>query len=655
VTPPTDPSNANDPLRITIDYGLDALFGASHGIIDLTFHEPAGGPPGGTDNFGLRLPYVFEFRNSLGVPVDGFVLFNADETAVGTPDLGPGGHPQNYAHFHGVTETTFPGLSTTVRLQDNSTPADFGGPSSTLKAPGQIQAAGTIEDGGSVTGNPIVLHQWDQAGIVDTFHVALFPLLNSGQIMVTAAATEVSQNEGSGTDTTYTYTITRLGDGGAIDTTSTTVQYDVVGLGEHATDGADFVGGSPPQGIVTFAPDENTKTISFTVAGDSAVEEDETFRIELSNPSDGAVIVSHGDATGTVVNDDEVIPPVIKELTAGNDFWPGPGFPAETNGGNEIINGLAGDDTITGGPGDDTINGGLGFDAATWTSYRLENGISIHPETDPTVSGPEGNDTIRNVERYVYADGEFITSTSHEAAQVYRLYGAALDREPDQNGLKAWTSALISDTATLTQVARGFTESPEFSTKYGSLDDVGYITLLYQNVLDRNPDPGGLAAWQGGLRGGLSRADVLVGFSESPENIEKTRDAIDHGLWLRDDPAAIIARLYDTVLDRLPDGPGLSAWKGGLQSGMTLQQVADGFTNSPEFQTQYGSLDDTEFISQLYRNVLDREGEPDGILAWKGGLDGGMSRSEVVLGFSESPEHQAKQAEFIDDGIWLIT
>jgi Domain of unknown function (DUF4214) len=207
----------------------------------------------------------------------------------------------------------------------------------------------------------------------------------------------------------------------------------------------------------------------------------------------------------------------------------------------------------------------------------------------------------------------------------------------------------------LFQVAEGFTQSPEFQSKYGgNLTDGQYITLLYQNVLDREPDAAGLAAWEGALKSGLSRAEALVGFSDSPENLQKTSAAIGAGLWLRDDQTASIARLYDSVLDRLPDAAGLSAWKAGLQGGMTLQQAADGFTNSPEFTSKYGNLDNMEFVEQLYLNVLDREGEESGVKVWTDGLNAGLSRAEVVLGFSEAEEHQIKLASQIDDGVWLL-
>jgi hypothetical protein len=48
-------------------------------------------------------------------------------------------------------------------------------------------------------------------------------------------------------------------------------------------------------------------------------------------------------------------------------------------------------------------------------------------------------------------------------------------------------------------------------------------------------------------------------------------------------------------------------------------------------------------VQLLYRNVLDREGEPGGIDFWTNSLDSGLAtRTDVVIAFSESLEHQAK-------------
>jgi hypothetical protein len=170
-------------------------------------------------------------------------------------------------------------------------------------------------------------------------------------------------------------------------------------------------------------------------------------------------------------------------------------------------------------------------------------------------------------------------------------------------------------------------------------------------VLDREADSGGLNAWVGGLNGGLSRSQVVLGFSESAENIGKTAPDVQKGLWIGDERAA---RMYDTTLDRQGDAPGIKGWLGALNGGMSLKQMADSFTGSAEFQGKYGALDDISFVRQLYRNVLDREGEDSGVQAWHGGLKGGLSRSDIVVGFSESNEYMVKLAGLTDDEIHFV-
>ncbi|EWY41491.1 hypothetical protein N825_27420 [Skermanella stibiiresistens SB22] len=651
----TAPVQGSQVFQISVDYTPTAIFGgAAHGITDIVFTEPAGDAANGN---GFRFSdFRFQFTNDLGVPVDGFVLYNANESPPATPDVGSP-HPTNYAHFHGVEENTFAPLESRVLLQDFVTPANFGpvGTTSpeipTYSAPGQIQASGTIQNGQTINGASMTLHQGENTGVNDSFHIAFFPILDSGQELLAMSAGELTLAEGTeGTTTTYTFTALRGGASDAINANTTTVDYSIVPTGTAPVDASDFVAGTSLQGTLTFAPGENSKTIDIVVAGDSVHEGNETFVVTLSNPSGAAVVVDAGAATGTVTDDD----PDVRNLTDGNDQWPGPAFPSASNGGNETINGLTGNDVITPGAGDDTIDGGPGFDTAVWSSARQYTAISISPGAADTVTGPDGTDTATNIESFVFLDGQYIADATHPAAQVHRLYDAALDRAPDMDGLKAWTNALTSNSQTLQQVANGFTTSAEFQQRYGDLDNGGFVTLLYQNVLDRAPDAPGLAAWQGALNAGMTRAEALVGFSESPENVQRSGVTTDNGLWLRDDQAATIARLYDSVFDRLPDPGGLGAWKGAVQSGLAYQQVAEGFTNSAEFQEAYGTLDNAGFVRQLYLNVLDREADPGGFAAWKGALDAGVGRASVVLDFSESREHQIHLAGQIDDGIWLL-
>jgi hypothetical protein len=118
--------------------------------------------------------------------------------------------------------------------------------------------------------------------------------------------------------------------------------------------------------------------------------------------------------------------------------------------------------------------------------------------------------------------------------KAFRLYMAALDRTPDSPGLANWMSVIRSG-VDLDHVANGFVNSAEFQEKYGDLDDGGYVTQLYNNVLDRDPDATGYSNWVGSLQAGATREHVLVGFSESAENQMQSAalvNGVDYQAWV---------------------------------------------------------------------------------------------------------------------------
>ena len=107
--------------------------------------------------------------------------------------------------------------------------------------------------------------------------------------------------------------------------------------------------------------------------------------------------------------------------------------------------------------------------------------------------------------------------------------------------------------------------------------------------------------------------------------------------------AAQVTRLYDTTFDRAPDGPGLTFWTNALRNGYSLDNFADLFIASPEFQNRYGNLGNAQFVDRLYLNVLDRPADAEGRAYWTSLLDSQRAdRSDVVVAFSESQEHQIK-------------
>lgn len=101
-----------------------------------------------------------------------------------------------------------------------------------------------------------------------------------------------------------------------------------------------------------------------------------------------------------------------------------------------------------------------------------------------------------------------------------------------------------------------------------------------------------------------------------------------------------VARLYQAGLDRAPDEVGFSFWMDAYTSGQwSFARMSQFFVASNEFRTSYGDLSNADFIRQLYRNVLGREGEVAGVDFWIGEMDAGMSRSVVLMRFAESPEN----------------
>lgn len=108
-------------------------------------------------------------------------------------------------------------------------------------------------------------------------------------------------------------------------------------------------------------------------------------------------------------------------------------------------------------------------------------------------------------------------SALKEDGSIFRLYKAVFDRDPDIPGFKYWGKEL--DTAlNYFEMVISFINSDEFRTNYQDTDDTGFVTKLYNNVLDRAPDDEGLAYWQSELsEGALDRSGVVSSFSESDE------------------------------------------------------------------------------------------------------------------------------------------
>jgi len=105
---------------------------------------------------------------------------------------------------------------------------------------------------------------------------------------------DVTIAEGNAGTSIATFTVTRTGGNAAFDLTYATAD-------GTATAGSDYV--AQPTGTVSFAAGDLTKTISVTINGDTIVEPDETFFVNLLGATNnGTIVKSQG--IGTITNDD---------------------------------------------------------------------------------------------------------------------------------------------------------------------------------------------------------------------------------------------------------------------------------------------------------------------------------------------------------------
>jgi hypothetical protein len=169
----------------------------------------------------------------------------------------------------------------------------------------------------------------------------------------------------------------------------------------------------------------------------------------------------------------------------------------------------------------------------------------------------------------------FSTEFQAYAPAIIRLYFATFLRIPDYAGLAFWVNSYRGGTS-LAAIAEQFTLSQEFQNTYGSLNNTDFVTLLYNNVLGRAPDPGGLAFWVGQLNANaLTRGDVLLAFSESTE----FRSLIANEVF--------VTQMYVGMLRRMPEQAGFDFWVALLDNGASRLSIIASFFVTVEYHNRF--------------------------------------------------------------------
>ncbi|TFW08297.1 DUF4214 domain-containing protein [Oxalobacteraceae bacterium OM1] len=161
---------------------------------------------------------------------------------------------------------------------------------------------------------------------------------------------------------------------------------------------------------------------------------------------------------------------------------------------------------------------------ADYTVANSGSGFTITDKSGTVQALPSG------IKRLQFSDYTLALDFDGTAGQAYRLYQAAFNRKPDTAGLGYQILAMERHGTPHLQIAQNFIDSAEFASLYGNLDNGGFVTRLYNNVLHRDPDAGGYAVQVNALNTWASRPQLLVNFSESTENQQQVAGDIRNGI-----------------------------------------------------------------------------------------------------------------------------
>ncbi len=163
------------------------------------------------------------------------------------------------------------------------------------------------------------------------------------------------------------------------------------------------------------------------------------------------------------------------------------------------------------------------------------------------------------------------------------------------------------------------------------------VTQLYQDLLHRLPDAGGLAFWAGQLDAGAGTQAVASALTHSTEFHRGEVDGV-----------------YQRLLNRAADDGGRAFFASALDHGQSVQQVEAAVASSPEYAQAHGGASgflDALFngpdhlktlVSGAYQQVLHRAGDPAGLAYWAGRLADGTSLDDVTASLAGSAERAAR-------------
>ena len=171
------------------------------------------------------------------------------------------------------------------------------------------------------------------------------------------------------------------------------------------------------------------------------------------------------------------------------------------------------------GTGSGTVSGGGSYAAgATVNLSAIANTGSFFANWSPSPCAASFTMPASNLT----CTATFTLGTDPATTLITHYYTSILERQPDPSGLAYWQSQIAQRQALGLDVKPVFRDMAFFffnSAEYlaRNTTDTQYITNLYFTFFQRAPDPGGMTFWLGQLAAGMPRNTAMNGFLYSAE------------------------------------------------------------------------------------------------------------------------------------------
>ena len=285
-------------------------------------------------------------------------------------------------------------------------------------------------------------------------------------------------------------------------------------------------------------------------------------------------------------------------------------------------------------------------------------------------------------------------------AFIQRCYRIILDREADPGGVQTWYEQLSLGKKTAAEMIDRFVNSPEFSGKKYSWEEI--VEILYKAMLGRRSDAAGKANWVSKLDAGQPFVEIFNGFCISKEfngicasygikpgfvtipplidmeeeelsmlalnakapitrrseakpnrvEIINPSDTIDmnigtavQAVYINEEKTKeFIGRCYRVILGRNASAAELENWIGQMVNGTkSPDQIARGFLFSNEFKAK--NIGNEDLVKILYRVYMNRDADPEGLKTWTEKLENGTSLNDLLNAISKTNEFKKVGSE----------